>query len=183
MSKTSTIKKDPLTFKQRAFVDEYLSNGGNATKAAKVAYNVTTQQSAEVVGSKNLSNAKVAKILEKERRSMREIFDEMGATDEFVASVFTEGAKNAKKYYFKGDKLAAVPDLAERRQNAKEIASIKELYPNQKVDINANISTESAPLQQIADLLQTMYDERRQRTESDARRDTDNKNAPVQSIS
>lgn len=54
-----TNKNKALTPKQSAFVDYYLANGFNATQAAiSAGY---SERSAEVEGSRLLSNAKVAK--------------------------------------------------------------------------------------------------------------------------
>lgn len=43
-----------LTFKQQLFVNQYVQNLGNATKAAMVAYNCRNQNIAGVIGCQNL---------------------------------------------------------------------------------------------------------------------------------
>jgi len=51
--------------KQKGFVKEYVSNGGNATKAAEKVYNVTSTESAQAIGSNNLQKPVVQQEIDK----------------------------------------------------------------------------------------------------------------------
>lgn len=53
-----------LTLKQRNFVQNYIENGGNATKAAMDAYNTIDYKTAQNIGSENLSNPIIAQAVE-----------------------------------------------------------------------------------------------------------------------
>ena len=68
-----------LSYKQLRFVQEYIQNNGNSTKAALKAYNVSTTNSAGVIGHKLLRNVKVqeaiSRILEGERSVLSRTVD------------------------------------------------------------------------------------------------------------
>jgi len=53
-----------LTLKQRNFINEYLSNGGNATQAALASYD-TNYETARVMGSENLAKPSVRNEIER----------------------------------------------------------------------------------------------------------------------
>ncbi len=53
-----------LTLKQYQFANEYISNGGNATKAALVAYDTDRPTTAQVIGSENLRKPMVCEYIE-----------------------------------------------------------------------------------------------------------------------
>lgn len=59
MKKPQPTVSKPLTPRQRAFVKEWLANGGNGTQAALKAYGCTTDNSAAVHASRLLRNPKV----------------------------------------------------------------------------------------------------------------------------
>ena len=64
-NKTDNSISRRLTLKQRLFVDEYISNGGNGTRAVIAAgYNTTTQNSIWSLASKNLKNPLIQLALE-----------------------------------------------------------------------------------------------------------------------
>ena len=56
-----------LSAKHKAFCDEYLANGMNATKAYKSVYKVTSDKVAEASSSRLLSNDKVKEYLQEEQ--------------------------------------------------------------------------------------------------------------------
>ncbi len=56
------VKK--LSLKQTTFVREYVANGGNATKAALVAYDTDRPTTAQVIGSENLRKPMVSEYIE-----------------------------------------------------------------------------------------------------------------------
>lgn len=66
---TDTRKDKKLSLKEDQFVDEYIKNGGNATKAAQQVYNVTTYNSANNVGPKVVNREHVQEAI-KDRISM-----------------------------------------------------------------------------------------------------------------
>lgn len=57
-----------MTAKQQAFVDEYLANGGNATEAARKAYECTDDNTAGAIGSENLRKPKIREAIEEVQR-------------------------------------------------------------------------------------------------------------------
>lgn len=71
---------DKLTIKQKKFVKEYIETG-NATEAAARVYDVTDRNSARAIGGENLS--KLAKTID-------EICEEVGLTDDFILKCLTE---------------------------------------------------------------------------------------------
>jgi len=73
-----------LTKKQRKFTKEYLSNGGNASQAARDTYEVTTDNSAAVQGHRVLKNPRVQAMID---LALQE--EELDATT--IASIIKQG--------------------------------------------------------------------------------------------
>lgn len=64
------------TLKQKKFVEEYLNNGGNASKAAMVAYDAENMNTARAMGSENLTKPAVLALLNsKEQRAEQVVVD------------------------------------------------------------------------------------------------------------
>ncbi len=53
-----------LTLKQRQFANEYISNGGNATKAVLKTYDTDNYNAARVIGSHNLTKVNIAEYID-----------------------------------------------------------------------------------------------------------------------
>ena len=60
-------KSNHLTFKQKLFADEYLSNNGNGTQAALKAYS-TTYATADVIARENLEKPRIKSYLAEKLR-------------------------------------------------------------------------------------------------------------------
>jgi phage terminase small subunit len=72
-----------LTPKQNAFIREYIANGGNGTKAAQVAYDTNSYNSAQSIASQNLDKPVIAEALIKTMRRA-------GITDEMIVKPVIE---------------------------------------------------------------------------------------------
>jgi len=72
-----------LTPKQDAFIREYIANGGNGTKAAQVAYDTNSYNSAQSIASQNLDKPVIAEALIKTMRRA-------GVTDEMIVKPVIE---------------------------------------------------------------------------------------------
>lgn len=72
-----------LTPKQSAFIREYIANGGNGTKAAQVAYDTNSYNSAQSIASQNLDKPVIAEALIKTMRRA-------GVTDEMIVKPVIE---------------------------------------------------------------------------------------------
>lgn len=89
-----TLKKlKPRTLKQKRFIKEYIKSGGNATRAAMIAYPNTTYNSAAVIANENLNKLDIIAI-----------FDNAGLTDEAIATTLNE-ARSATRDNGKPDWL------------------------------------------------------------------------------
>ena len=86
------IKHEPRTIKQRKWVKEYIKTG-NATEAARVAYNGITNRTAQQVGFENASKLDITAI-----------FDRAGLTDARIANTLYR-AMRAKRSDGKPDWL------------------------------------------------------------------------------
>lgn len=72
-----------LTPKQNAFIREYIANGGNGTKAAQVAYDTNSYNSAQSIASQNLDKPVITEALIKTMRRA-------GVTDEMIVKPVIE---------------------------------------------------------------------------------------------
>lgn len=72
-----------LTPKQGAFIREYIANGGNGTKAAQVAYDTNSYNSAQSIASQNLNKPIIVEALLKTMRRA-------GITDEMIVKPVIE---------------------------------------------------------------------------------------------
>lgn len=72
-----------LTPKQSAFIREYMANGGNGTKAAQVAYDTNSYNSAQSIASQNLDKPVITEALIKTMRRA-------GVTDEMIVKPVIE---------------------------------------------------------------------------------------------
>lgn len=72
-----------LTPKQDAFIREYIANGGNGTKAAQVAYDTNSYNSAQSIASQNLDKPVITEALIKTMRRA-------GVTDEMIVKPVIE---------------------------------------------------------------------------------------------
>ncbi|MBI2310762.1 terminase small subunit [Candidatus Collierbacteria bacterium] len=82
-----------LTLKQRIFLREYISSRGNATKAAMVAYDIRSRNTAGVVGFENLRKPKIVKIV-------KQIIGDNHLSDSFISfrlRSVTENTDTAKE--------------------------------------------------------------------------------------
>ena len=102
------VKTDVLTIKQRKFVKHYLATG-NATESYRVAgYTANTYLVAKSGGSRLLTKADV-------KKTMAELFDAAGLTDEALVEDIKDGTK-ATRWIIKDDKIvksATVEDPGE----------------------------------------------------------------------
>ena len=69
--------REPLTYKQKAFVKEYIKTKGNGTKAALRVYGTTSKDTAKSIASDNLEKpaikAELAKLLRRDDRNLERI--------------------------------------------------------------------------------------------------------------
>lgn len=126
------MSKDPLTLKQRKFVDEYLKTG-NGVQAALAAYGSEdmTYNTAGVIAHENLNKPKIVK-------TMAQLLDEAGVTDEKIAEKIKEGFE-AVSHVVRGDKIARVPDYNARHRYVRTALEVKEKMPNAKLQIEGDI--------------------------------------------
>jgi hypothetical protein len=129
-----------LTQKEEKFVELITTIGEeiSGTKAALQAYGTTDPSTAGNIASTNLRKPKIIAAIEQRKKTMAEIFDQLGATDDKIANVLIDGMNDAKKYLIKGDKLASVPDYSEKRQHAKLISELKGNLTS-KVELSGDI--------------------------------------------
>jgi phage terminase small subunit len=85
-----------LNKKQLAFIDEWFANGYNAKASYLKCYPNVTEQSAEVLGSKQLSNIKIKEEIERRQQELRKgnLFTRETILNEYYAllqSCKTEG--------------------------------------------------------------------------------------------
>ncbi len=66
------MKSKELKDSHKAFADEYLVNGFNATQAYLKAYPDSTEEAAESSASRLLSNAKVKEYIEEQKKQIKE---------------------------------------------------------------------------------------------------------------
>lgn len=92
------MKRKPKTRKEQRFLKEYINNGGNATKAAMVAYNCSNKNSARSLGAQNLAKLSISETLEYKGISLDFLIDQLKKG--FSAKKFT--------------KYGSVPDFAIR---------------------------------------------------------------------
>lgn len=120
-----TIKK--MTVKQKKFLKEYVKTG-NATEAAMRSYEAKDRLSARNIGSENLA---------KLGRSIAELLNEHGLTDDRIAEEITKGAIEASNKT--GD-----PDYYVRHRYLDTAAKLKDLYPSNKLEVSGK---DGQPLQ------------------------------------
>ncbi len=77
-------KRSPKTFKEKAFIKEYIELG-NATEAAARVYAVSTRHSAEQIGYENLRKLEISDYLES-----------AGLTDRQIAKILVEATQATK---------------------------------------------------------------------------------------
>jgi phage terminase small subunit len=121
--------KDKLTKKQRAFVEEYKTNGGNGTQAAiKAGYSEKTAYS---IGSENLSKPEIREALAEHERQMQEKYeytvdDMVKELNEELVSAKSVGNVSAalKAIELKGKAFGLFVDKVEQNTNITGIKQI-----------------------------------------------------------
>lgn len=93
--------EDGLTMKQKIFINEYVISGGNATKAARIAYRTKNDNVAGMIGSENLKKPKIVK-------KLRCALESSGIGDSFISFRLRFVIENA--------------------QTGKEVLDVVELY-------------------------------------------------------
>ena len=109
-------KVKPTTMKQKRWVKEYVKTG-NATKAAKKIYDVSSYRSAAAIGSENLKKLDISQILENN-----------GVTDDLIASTIRQAMRA------KGERHT--PEWTARLK-ATELASKIKGHLKDRVDITS----------------------------------------------
>lgn len=139
------------TLKQKKFAHEYLRTG-QATKAAMIAYDVKSRQSAAFIGYQNLKKPIVVDY-------MKEIMDRHGLSDEQIA-------ERLKKVIEAGTSEVALRE-ATPTQALKAIdmtMRVKDLYPAEKKQIDQRTATLKMDLkgktdQELVGILTNLQDE------------------------
>lgn len=119
-----------LTKKQKAFADEYLANGLNATQAAIAAG--YSENTANVIGCENLTKLNIKKYIEKRLSS---IDKERIASQQEILEFFTDSMRNANTQ-------------KERRLAAEDLAKYYKLF-TQNIEISG---PNGGPIQQEVNL-------------------------------
>ena len=78
-------KRPPKTIKEKKFIKEYIKTG-NATEAASRVYDVSSKNSAAVIGNENLRKLNIVDVMEK-----------AGITDEKLTKKLDEGLEASKE--------------------------------------------------------------------------------------
>ena len=73
--------------RKRIFLENYINNGGNATKAYLAINNKVSKNTAGVLGLRMLRKVKI---------SMKDVFDQIGLTDYYLANKLKEGLEATK---------------------------------------------------------------------------------------
>ena len=103
--KKELVKREPRTVKERAYVKEYLRNGGIGYKAAMVAYDTTKINSANSISIENL-----------QKLIMPDLLDRMGLTDEELVKDLIEGLRSTKRISSPGSPDVFDPDYNTRHK-------------------------------------------------------------------
>ena len=85
-AKPPIVKRAPRTVKEKKFIKEYTTNGGNGTRAALKVYDTTSEGSAAQIAYEKLR-----------KLDMNFYFYEAGLTNEVMAQAVTRKALTAKK--------------------------------------------------------------------------------------
>jgi len=101
------IEEPKLTLKERKFLDEYFSNGGNATRAVQKVYNYKSYGTAGVMGSQLLKKLKV---------TLSSFMEAKGFNLEMLLVRLSEGMKATKIITSHTEPDRKVTDYAERRK-------------------------------------------------------------------
>lgn len=85
-----------MTQKQKRFIEELISNGGNATEAAARVYDCKNRQTAEAIGMENLRKPLLSAEIEKRRAEVHEKLQERTiVTREWVIAGLVENFQRA----------------------------------------------------------------------------------------
>lgn len=145
---------DELRPKQRRFVEEYIENGGNATKAViDAGYNTKNNLTARVIGSENLTKPNI-------QNAIKSLADRI--PDDLLERVHLEGLEATKRSGTGGMKIGIgtdgkvndighteidEPDYAVRHKYLDSAYKLKGAYAPDKsinLDIQANITDPKA---------------------------------------
>ena len=129
--KKKIVKRPPRTIKERKFVKEYLKSG-NATDAAAKVYDVTSRESAGVIGAQNLGKLRFTDVLSK-----------AGVTDEKLAQVLDEGLRSTKR-----DKDELVPDRAVRHRYLETGLKMRGHSQDNAITINVQSNVLNLPVKE-----------------------------------
>lgn len=102
-------KRAPRTPKEKAFVKEYIRNGGNGTQAALAVYDVSgsksPERSASTIAAENLAKLSVREVMEKTN----------GLRIPDLMAVLAEGM-SAEQSYMAGEELVSKKDYSVRHK-------------------------------------------------------------------
>jgi phage terminase small subunit len=116
-----------LTLKQRKWLKVYLETG-NATEAAKQAYDVSTDDSAWALGSENLSKLKV---------TIEEMMERKGLSTPKLLNVLDEGLEAWKIHTSHTEPDKTIPDFQTRAKYLDTAFKLKRLLvPENMTQIN-----------------------------------------------
>jgi len=113
------------TQKQRAWVKEYVANGGNGTKAALAVYDSGSRQNAYTISEYNLASVPVRRLIEEEMKRM-------GLTAADALRPIKE-ALEAKRVDKEGGETA-LPDHPTRLKAADMALNLMDAYPKKDED-------------------------------------------------
>lgn len=116
--------KNNLTIKEQKFVAEYVENGGNGTKAALKAYDVTSESSAAVLANNTLKKPNVAEALKEEMERQGITFEKIiSPVAKGLTAVDEEGKDNISVQLAAHDRAVKLLKIFEEK-DAKNTASI-----------------------------------------------------------
>lgn len=129
--KIETLKGKQLTFKQRAWIDEYLKTG-NATKAALKVYDTDDYKTASVIASENIA-----------KLSYDWLMDVAGISDDRLLKKL-QAKLDAQSNVIVGDKVYKEDDHSTQMRALDMAFKLKNRYPSSKVELTGR---DGGPLQ------------------------------------
>tara|TARA_R100000750_G_scaffold45244_2_gene30375 strand:+ start:631 stop:1140 length:510 start_codon:yes stop_codon:yes gene_type:complete len=139
-----------LSLKQKGFAKDFVENKGNASKAAKSNYNVSSDNMAAVIGSKNLDNPMVQSEIEK-------LMEEKNIDGNLMMDKLKEGMDANVVANFQGESFqSGIPDHDKRFKWWDAAAKMMKLYPATETlnkNINIDVQLENLPKKEFTDLL------------------------------
>ena len=130
------IKKEyRLTLKERGWLKEYISNGGNATRAALAVYDTKDYLTAGLIGHENLNKHKI-------QDELGFWLEKKGLFDGQIAQNLVDGTKATKFFSSHTEADKEVPDWQARAKFNELVLKVKNKFPKeneQNVNVGFNV--------------------------------------------